>query len=71
MRESDLLVESPPRATNAAGSSSPTPPLSSPPTASPRHRPWLRLALLVVLLAAGYLVARRTVLAPEPPWARS
>ncbi|HXT51482.1 MAG TPA: biotin/lipoyl-binding protein, partial [Thermoanaerobaculia bacterium] len=65
MQESDLLVEAPPRARDAAGGRSPAPPPSSP-VATPRRRGWLRLAILVVLLAGGYLVARRTVLAPEP-----
>jgi len=66
MDESDLLVESPPLATPAVERGSPPRQPPAPPAPAPRRRRWLRLAILVVVLIAGVVLARRTVFAPEP-----
>jgi len=66
MHESDLLVEPPPRATDALAGGSPAPLPPPAPTSAPRRRNWLRLAIVAVVLAGGYFLARRTVFAPEP-----
>ena len=66
MQESDLLVESPPRATDAPGGDTLATLPPPPPPSAPRRRRWVRLAILVVLLIVGLAVVRRTVFAPAP-----
>ncbi|HXT21787.1 MAG TPA: biotin/lipoyl-binding protein, partial [Thermoanaerobaculia bacterium] len=66
MAESQLL-ESPLRPASPVASGGARPPLpSTAPSAPPRRRRWLRLAILVVGLIVGLTVTRRTVFAPKP-----
>jgi HlyD family secretion protein len=66
MAEPQLLVESPPRSpAPASGETAPSLPTTAP-TAPPRRRQWLRLAILVVGLLVGSALARRTIWAPHP-----
>ena len=65
MAGTELLVESP------RASSTPTPPAGGPlPSTAPPRRStrgrWLRLAIALVVLAAGAILLRRTVFAPAP-----
>ena len=64
MAETELLVESPRARTPTATAGGPLP--STPPPGRSAARRWLRLAILLVVLAAGAILLRKTVFAPAP-----